>query len=141
MDTIKNTFIYLKNRPRLLAYISIGFGIMGAISSFTLLTIGFISFLGYFMASIALGIPGAWWLHCDRKDRAIVAKEAEVKGYYQYLTEEEKDLLGGPAPIKKTPRRWKSVLIITFIVFFVGAALMPQDLAKLPTYGVQYQPK
>lgn len=70
-------------------------------------------------------LPGAWWLHCEKRDRAAHAQAAQHAANYQLLTETDRVMLGEPPAAEKVKRHWPAVAIASVVALFIGAALTP----------------
>lgn len=94
--------------------------------------------IGIALVTIAALIPAIWFYRCEKKDRQIAAKAEETAGYWQYLTAEDRALLGNAPVAEKVDRKWKvvrgSTAVLAAVGFvMIGSASIEQPATNSPT--------
>lgn len=94
--------------------------------------------IGIILVTIAALIPAIWFYRCEKKDRELAAQAAETAKYWQYLTAEDRALVGNEPIAEKTDRKWKVVggstaalALIGFVM--IGSAPIEQPATRTPT--------
>ncbi|WP_245802255.1 excalibur calcium-binding domain-containing protein [Corynebacterium pacaense] len=114
----------------ILAWVSVVFGACSLISLFSSGSVG--GAFGSLLMSIAFGLPGAWWMYCNARDRkAASAYGSAMKKHIQLtglLRETDPTIvmgMGTPDAPATQKRRWPVVAGASVAVAFIGASLLP----------------
>lgn len=126
--------------PKVLSWIGLIFGVLGLLQVFT--SSGARDAIGTVFIACVFLIPSLWWFHCERADHAAQQQYEESTQHWQYLTAQDKALLGdSPQPATKKQRKWPLVWALTVLVAMIGTAILPNSIAESRSEKATTSPK
>lgn len=121
-----------------LAYVALGFGVLGFFMGFQELpdVLAFVS--NQFLALMFL-IPSGWWFYCTAKDEHEAEKAADMREMHEqtsrWLGPQDGyfiDALSETPEAKRINRRWPIVVVVTLVCFSLFGVLNSDDVDAEP---------
>ncbi|HGM2100296.1 TPA: hypothetical protein ACKJ9L_002192, partial [Neisseria gonorrhoeae] len=108
-------------------WISAGFGALIILAALSSLSSGVREAFAMVLVGLAIGLPGAWWLYCERRDAKFRAEAADREQTYSLLTDADRSLLGEPAPAEHIDRRWNRIRVAAIAFLIAGLIAQPSQ--------------
>lgn len=116
-----------------LAWVGVVLGVLFLAAAVGTLGDGVRGSAGIILLGLAMVIPGAWWIYCERKDRAHAEEDYRLD---QQAARAQQSMAGFVAPGALTPltwdtpltpvkRRWSIVATISVALFIVAVVVLP----------------
>lgn len=113
---------------KFLAWAGIAIGIIGLQSAITK-SQSAKELIGNCLLAIALIVPALLWFHYEKLDAKAYEEAAENARNYQFLTPEDRALLGDGLnnEPKLVKRRWGLITVLALLTFSFGGSLIPHE--------------